>query len=278
MGLRVFPQIEKCSSFGVMQGRLSLQTDIGYQAFPGDSWELEFFRASEIGFQHIEWIIDSHSLFKNPFITNLEAISEVLEKTEVRIKSLCLDYLMDFPLSADSKENWSYLEKILESMSIIGADQVVIPFVDQSSMNESNQLNNFLRISDRLGALLGKYETTAALETDLCPESFSSLLSKLSSEFTVNYDIGNSAALGYRFAEEFQAYGDRISLVHIKDRLRGGESVFLGNGSAEIIESIRALELIGGDKIFTMQAFRDNEGLCVLLDQLNWLTKELEDN
>ena len=32
----------------------------------------------------------------------------------------------------------------------------------------------------------------------------------------VNYDIGNSASLGFPSKEEFAAYGDKITDVHIK--------------------------------------------------------------
>ena len=38
---------------------------------------------------------------------------------------------------------------------------------------------------------------------------------------TVNYDTGNSAALGYDPDEEFKSYGHKITDLHIKDRLLG---------------------------------------------------------
>ena len=48
-------------SFGVMQGRLSKQTGLGYQAFPMENWKNEFQIAEKLGLQHIEWIFDKHS-------------------------------------------------------------------------------------------------------------------------------------------------------------------------------------------------------------------------
>ena len=48
----------------------------------------------------------------------------------------------------------------------------------------------------------------------------------------VNYDIGNSASLGFDIYEEFKLYGNRISDIHIKDRELGGSSVKLGAGNA----------------------------------------------
>ena len=74
-----------------------------------------------------------------------------------------------------------------------------------------------------------------ALETDLDPVEFEALLSKLDSKnISVNYDIGNSASLGYNFVDELKAYGEKISDIHIKDRTLGGDSVILGKGDANI--------------------------------------------
>ena len=50
---------------------------------------------------------------------------------------------------------------------------------------------------------------------------------------TVNYDIGNSAALGYDPIEELDSYGDKISDIHIKDRTLNGGPVVLGEGDAD---------------------------------------------
>jgi sugar phosphate isomerase/epimerase len=94
--------------------------------------------------------------------------------------------------------------------------------------------------------------------------------------FGVNYDIGNSAYLGYAHDEEFDAYGDRISLVHIKDRQYEGGSVPLGQGNADIpgvIERLREMKFNGP---VTMQAYRDAPGLEILDEQLRWLTPILE--
>ena len=54
-------------------------------------------------------------------------------------------------------------------------------------------------------------------------DNFRSLLDEIPHPLVkVNYDSGNSAALGYRPFDEFAAYGDRVGSFHIKDRLLGG--------------------------------------------------------
>ena len=61
------------------------------------------------------------------------------------------------------------------------------------------------------------------------------LLSRLPDPpFKANYDTGNSASLGYDPVEELGAYGPRIGSVHVKDRVRGGGTVPLGEGDARV--------------------------------------------
>ena len=74
---------------------------------------------------------------------------------------------------------------------------------------------------------------------------FAELLARLPRELVkVNYDIGNSASLGYDPRDEFAAYGDRVGSVHIKDRRRGRTTVPLGTGDADfpaVFDCLRAL-------------------------------------
>jgi sugar phosphate isomerase/epimerase len=107
-----------------------------------------------------------------------------------------------------------------------------------------------------------------ALETDLNPKQFAELLSHLDSlRVTVNYDIGNSAALGYDPVEELSAYGKRISDIHIKDRMLGGGSVKLGTGNADIPGFFRLLESFDYQGLLIMQAYRDEEGVSIFQEQ-----------
>ena len=112
-----------------------------------------------------------------------------------------------------------------------------------------------------------------SLETDWPAEEFADLLKKLPEAIGANYDIGNSASLGYDLSKEFDAYGDRINDIHIKDRLIGGGSVFLGTGSADLKHALAAIKKINFKGPLIMQAFRDNFGTSVLLEQLDYLRK-----
>lgn len=259
-------------SFGVMQGRLSRQTERGYQAFPWEDWRLEFDRASALDLQHIEWVLDSRDWEENPLIVAPESVTGAVQESGVQVISVCADYLMDTPLSPRDERSWSRLEQVLTSMSEVGATDLVIPFVDQSSFVSTSAGENFLSSSDRLAELARGAGIRIALETDLAPLDFKRILAALDPEtYWVNYDIGNSSSLGFDPEEEMAAYAYRVSVLHIKDRVRHGASVPLGQGDADIAAVVRLLHAAGFSGITTMQAFRDIEGLEVFDRQLRFV-------
>ena len=66
----------------------------------------------------------------------------------------------------------------------------------------------------------------------------------------------NSASLGYDCTEEIAAYAPRILNVHVKDRLRGGTTVPLGTGAAELGKAIRLIESSGYAGQYILQTAR----------------------
>ena len=80
------------------------------------------------------------------------------------------------------------------------------------------------------------------------------------SRVKVNYDSGNSASLGYDAGEEFAAYGSHIGSVHIKDRVRGGGTVPLGEGNADFPKLLKNLEAIGYGGPMILQVARSEPG------------------
>jgi L-ribulose-5-phosphate 3-epimerase len=263
-------------SFGVMQGRLSAQTDYGYQAFPWETWETEFSLAAARGLEHIEWVLDSWKVHENPLLTNPRAIESRVEESGVKVLSVCADYLMDRPLDVTDPESWSVFHRLVETMQELDARWLVIPCVDQSSLRNPEARARFLAASTSIESLISGTNIEVTLESDLGPSDFADLLVHLEgSIFGVNYDIGNSSSLGYNLDEEFSAYGDRVSLIHIKDRILGAGSVFLGQGDADIFGVLGHLDTMNFTGPVTMQAFRDVQGINVLDQQLAWMEELL---
>jgi hexulose-6-phosphate isomerase len=193
--------------------------------------------------------------------SGLSEIAKIIEKTNVKVDYICADIFMQQPLirmNSETKEsNKVYLSQILLSANRIGAIGVEIPFVDNSSIKNEEEKNELLEILQDSFKLANDLNLKISLETDLAPLEFKNLLDEINLEFVqANYDIGNSASLGYDCLEELEAYGNRILNVHIKDRVLGGSTVELGTGNADIslvLEKLNSINYLGG---ITMQAAR----------------------
>ena len=209
---------------GIMQGRLLPKYKHRYQAHPVGYWQAEFPIASHLGLRSIEFILDFTDACCNPLLNpdGIEEIQSLMRENNVAVKSVCADYFMIAPFHSPDrvqlKESQRVLSQLVQNCAILGVSEIVIPCVDQSSLLPEGARDRFF--AGLLPTLdnAKKYDVRLALETDLCPETFAELLYKFPDDVvTVNYDTGNSAALGYCVDYEFECYGDRITDIHIKD-------------------------------------------------------------
>ena len=268
---------------GVMQGRLLPKIDGRYQAHPVDKWQDEFLIASDLGLSFIEFILDFDLFESNPLMSSdrCSQIFDLSQKTGVLVKTVCADYFMEAPLHSRNKNTASTSRKVLEILifnaSKIGVTDIVLPLVDQSSVSEPELRKRFVETFKPIVKMLNDANINICLETDLPPVEFAELIANLdSNKITVNYDIGNSASLGYSPADEFLMYGTRISDVHIKDRIFGGLSVPLGDGDADFHAVLRGLAQVNYTGPLIMQAYRDELGIDIFTKQLDWLRTLLE--
>ena len=269
------------SKIGVMQGRLLPKYNGRYQAHPIGNWQKEFHIAREYDLISIEFILDFNEYEKNPLMseTGTKSINTICRDSGVKVSTICADYFMEAPLhSTDNNirnKSCRILRELLQSSSAIGVTDIVIPCVDQGSLRNSKDKSLLISTISDFFEDLEKTNIRLALETDLNPKLFYELLSEFDSQrITVNYDIGNSASLGYNIDEEFDTYGDKITDIHIKDRKINGKSVILGQGNADLIKLFKRLNEMEYSGHIIMQAFRDDEGLAVFSEQLNY-TKDL---
>tara|TARA_Y100000768_G_scaffold63599_1_gene43734 strand:- start:36397 stop:37242 length:846 start_codon:yes stop_codon:yes gene_type:complete len=270
-------------NIGIMQGRLLPKYNNKYQAHPFGYWQDEFEIASKLGLNLIEFIFDYEKAEKNPLITNsgLKEIKKLEKLNKINVRSICADYFMEAPIHSQRNnivdKSLSILEKLIQNASLINVTDIVIPCVDQSSLRGEKDIKNFINNIKKVTKVAENKNINICLETDLKPNKFANLIDSIgSNNITVNYDIGNSAALGYNPAEEFKAYGTKISDLHIKDRLFGGASVPLGTGDANFSKIFDLLVKYEYQGIVIFQAFRDNEGVEIFKDQLNWFYKNIK--
>lgn len=263
---------------GVMQGRLLPKYKGRYQAHPIGYWEDEFEIAASLGLDLIEFILDFNDFEDNPLmsVSGCKEIEEISNQSGVHVKTVCADYFMDAPLHSDDLNvatlSAAVLRQLILNSQNIGITDLIIPLVDQSSLENLHSRERFIEAIAPFLSDLEAQNINLNLETDLGPNEFKQLLDQIdSNRVTVNYDTGNSAGLGYDPAQEFAAYGHRITDIHIKDRFNGGSSVCLGQGSADFAKIFKCIQDYSYNGPFILQAFRDDEGLEIFKTQLTWL-------
>jgi L-ribulose-5-phosphate 3-epimerase len=272
------------AEIGVMQGRLLPKYQGRYQAHPLGYWQEEFRFAKKLGLACIEFILDFNDAEINPLLSEnggTEILAQV-KATGVQVRTICADYFMEAPLhSSDinvASKSADVLRRLLVRASEIGVSDVVIPCVDHASLSNAGKVNEFVGAIKPILFMLEELNINLSLETDLDPYKFKALIRCFDSpRVTVNYDIGNSAALGYDPVEELDIYGDMITDIHIKDRIYGGGPVLLGTGNADFERFFRKLSEFDYRGPFIMQAYRDDEGVEVFTKQLAWVRKNIEE-
>jgi L-ribulose-5-phosphate 3-epimerase len=253
----------------VMQGRLLPPIGERLQAFPGERWEHEFDLAASLGLAGIELIADSFQEQVNPLFDERAArlIPSIARRTGVAVRSVCGDSVMEHH-AGDGREGLSdVVESLVQRSASVGARRLVIPLVDDSRIQDNDDAASVHAVLQRAATPARARGIELHLETDLAPASFAALLGRLPRDVVmVNYDTGNSAALGYDPLEEFAAYGDRIGSVHIKDRIFGGGSVPLGTGDAKLGRVFGLLREFQYQGDVVLQAARGEPG-----DEVAWI-------
>lgn len=261
--------------FATMQGRLVPPEGGRFQCFPRERWRDEFALAARAGLDAIEWIFDVYGEDANPLTTD-DGVAEMralYDRTGVAVRSVCADYFMDRPfLRTAQTEKAELIEKmrwLLSRCRSLRIGRVVIPFVDQSRIQNDEEKIEVLSILQSLLPAAESNQVELHLETSLAPEPFAALLELCPHPLLrANYDSGNSSSLGYRPAEEFAAYGDRIGSVHIKDRVRGGGTVPLGTGDADLPAVFHGLAALGYSGDYVLQIARPESG-----QELPWIAQ-----
>jgi L-ribulose-5-phosphate 3-epimerase len=269
---------------GFMQGRLLPPVDGRIQAFPWESWRTEFDLAQKNGFGLMEWTLDQDRLHENPLLTpaGQTEITELRHAHGLVIGSLTGDCFMQRPfwkaIGADREQMYEDFRAVARACSMVGISMMVLPLVDNGSLRNRTEEDQLIAVLESHAGLLHELRVRAVFESDFAPEELARFIDRLDPAlFGVNYDIGNSAGLGMRPADEIAAYGQRIVNVHIKDRVLGGTTVPLGTGSADFETVFAALARAGYSGNYILQTARAQDGdhagaLCRYRDMAaNWI-------
>ena len=274
-----------------MQGRLSSPFKNNIQHFPVNHWKEEFQSLVDIGLGCIEWVYEYPTVNQNPlhYSNSLEEIKSIVSQSGIRINTVVADYFMVkhilVPDPIKQKANITVLKRLIDHSTEVGIPIIELPFVDSSSL-EVNQFTDLFNVLEPVCNYAYDKGIKISFETDLSPKDFSNLIGIFSSvPVYINYDMGNSASLGFDPVEEIETLGERIINVHIKDRLLGGTTVPLGEGSVNFYKVFTALKKINYSHDFILQAARQdlsdydilkipNETIKEYIDFLNpWISK-----
>ena len=258
-----------------MQGRLSAPTDGRFQCFPRDSWEQEIAIAPRVPLRGIEWIYDQYGEGANPIETlaGRQLLQSTLQRNGLKVVSICADYFMDCPLVCPDdivrQQRRERLEWLIEVCPDLAIQRIVLPFVDASKIADHTAANMVLKILESVIPKAEAADVELHLETDMGPREFREFLKEIDHPLVkVNYDSGNSSSLGFKPVEEFAAYGERIGSFHIKDRVLGGGTVPLGEGSTDFGSLRSCLIDIDYKGDFVLQVARGRAG-----EELAWLSE-----
>ena len=270
---------------GFIQGRLSDCVDGKIQAFPWRDWEDEFSVAASINCHLMEWTLDQSRLHQNPLMT---------QDGQARIRALCQRWKLSIPsLTGDcfmQEPFWKVngaLRIALQSdfLSIcrasveLGIAIIVVPIVDNGSIETVEQENILVAFLLEQQSFLEDNHLQIAFESDFRPTNLARFIDRFPARtFGINYDIGNSAALGFSPTEEFSAIGDRVVNVHVKDRVLGGSSVDLkaGNADFDAVFSCLAKHEYHGNYILQTARASDGNHAEVLRGFINMTEQWLE--
>ena len=265
------------NQIGIMQGRLLPKFEGRYQAHPVGYWHEEFDISRELGLDLIEFIFDFNGWTENPLLTSDGRcqIKKYVRQSGVKVETVCADFFMINKLtSRDERERdlaSCVLISLLSGCDEIGVKNVVLPLVDSSSIQNLEDEKTFIELLRDLEDDIKEFSCGLSLETDFEPARFAHLLEQVPlSICSVNYDSGNSASLGFDMREEFEAYGELITDLHVKDRAYLSGPTLLGEGDVDFILLKQLLIEFDYKGPIIFQAYRDETGVEIFEKQLKY--------
>ena len=273
------------NKIGFIQGRLSPIIDGKIQCFPWGYWQNEFFLAHQNDFHLVEWTLDQDRLYENPLMTEIgrKEIKELMLKFDIQIPSVTGDCFMQAPFYKEktvelARQLFQDFKNVITAGGELEVRYIVVPLVDNGKLENEEQSEKLLKGLEELKPLLTQHAIKVVFESDFKPKELLRFIEKLDQAiFGINYDIGNSAALGFDPAEEIKTYGHRIMNVHVKDRMLNGGTVPLGTGNADFPRVFQLLKEINYTGNYILQTARAHEGnhtevLCKYRDRVKaWI-------
>ena len=256
------------NKIGIIQGRLSARPYPKLQEFPWNSWEKEFEYAKDLGFDFIEWIFEKNRWEENPIWTSdgRRRINEIIKKSGVNVESVCADYFLENPFFRRNgytlKDNVNVLKELIKKMSEIGAKTILLPVLESAEIRCIEDEEILAEAIFEVIPTLQESEIKLGFETELPIDKYLDLIMRFNSNYIgAYYDAGNCTFCGHDMREDMEILKNKVINIHVKDRKKGGSSVFLGTGDTNFKEGIPYLINNGFTGDFVLQTYFEDDYL-----------------
>jgi len=235
---------------GVMQGRLSVPVDGAYQEFPR-GWEKEFQLIKECGFECVEWLVTTNSAVDNPLFKETDRVAKH------PVSSVCLDVLINEKITDQNFLNKHLVATCEVIMKTRCLRNLTIPLLEESDMSDDVKRKLFCSLLKPIGRRFP--EINFSFEAELHHKKLEEIV-RLSNNFYVTYDTGNTTSCGFDHEEVIGFFGKRIINVHIKDRTYEGVTVEPLTGDTNFNLIFKKLAFIKYQGPFILQTARGDSG------------------
>jgi hypothetical protein len=234
---------------GIMQGRLSEPVNNHIQEFP-KNWKKEFVLLSNLGLNHLEWLITKNSWLSNPIMESPKYVEKF------PISFICLDTLVDERISQPDFLNEN-LGAVCEKIHDTSIRNFTIPLLEDSSMEDDGKRTKFCKLIKEYG---DRFPTiNFSFEAELQKEKLLEIVS-LCGNFFVTYDTGNITSYGINHSEYIEFFKHKINNVHLKDRTVNAVTVSPLTGDTNFDLIFNSLSKINYNGVMTMQTARSTTG------------------
>ena len=246
-----------------MQGRLVEKVDNKIQAFPWKDWRTEFSIAETLNISLMEWTLDHDNLHLNPLLTTdgRAEIRKLGDLYNIRIESLTGDFLMQAPFWKEDQHQkdklFDQFIDVINACSLLGISLIVVPLVDNGAIETKREYERIIDQLKELSGHLDEKQVVIGFEVDFSPQMLKRFIDHFDPRlFGINFDTGNSAAMGIDPKEEIDLLHSHFKNVHIKDRPLNGQTVPLGHGHADFDQIFSLLNMHDYDGNFILQTAR----------------------
>ena len=160
----------------------------------------------------MEWTADQERLHANPLLTpdGQAEIRALCHRHGVAIPSLTGDCFMQAPFwqaaGAEREARARDFRQVAEGCAAVGISQIVVPLVDNGRLESREQEDVLVAFMSGEAKFLAERRLRVVFESDFPAWELARFVSRLEpAVFGINYDIGNSASLGFDPVDELEA-------------------------------------------------------------------------